>query len=48
MTRPVSVALAACEVAHVLRWAALVVAAWFVGYVILGPASVWFLIEGEE
>ena len=41
MTYPQAVALAAAELAHALRFPALVVVAWFVGFAILGPMSMW-------
>jgi len=41
MTYPQALALAACELAHALRWPALVIVAWFVGFAILGPMSTW-------
>jgi hypothetical protein len=41
MTYPQAVVVAACELAHALRWPALVVVVWFVGYALLGPMSTW-------
>jgi hypothetical protein len=37
VTYPQAVALAAAELAHALRWPALV----FIGFAILGPMSTW-------
>jgi hypothetical protein len=34
-------ALAACELAYVVRWPVLAVVAWMIGYAVLGPVFTW-------
>jgi hypothetical protein len=41
MTWPDRIAFAALDLAHALRWPALALAAWFVGYAVFGPVGTW-------
>ena len=41
MNYPQAIALAACELAHTLRFPVLIIVAWFIGFAILGPMSTW-------
>ncbi len=41
MTYPRAIALAAYELAHVLRFPALLLVLWLVGFAVLGPLATW-------